>query len=202
MKRIGLTGGIGSGKSRVAKVLEGLGYPVYYADQRAKALMTESDTLVAQVKDLFGPEAYHADGSLNRALIGQIVFHEEAQLQRLNALVHPETARDFLRWADAQAAAGHALAFEEAAILFESGAYERVDLVWTVYAPKTTRLTRAMLRDQATEAAILSRMNRQWPERDKVARADFVLFSDSYHHLLPQVRTALALALGSDRQNS
>jgi dephospho-CoA kinase len=195
MKCIGLTGGIGSGKSRVASILSSLHYPVYHADARAKALMTDSPTLVAQVKALFGEEAYQADGTLNRALIGQLVFNDEAQLQRLNAIVHPATGRDFTRWAAEQAAAGHQLAFEEAAILFESGAHQRVDLVWAIYAPKTTRLARAMQRDQAAEAAILSRMDRQWPETAKIARADFVLFNDGQHHLIPQVRAALARAL-------
>jgi dephospho-CoA kinase len=196
MKRIGLTGGIGSGKSRVARILESLHYPVYYADVRAKALMTESPRLVAQVKALLGEEAYADDGTLDRAYVGGRVFGDEALLQGLNDLVHPETGRDFLRWAEEQAAAGYRLAFEEAAILFESGAHERVDLVWAVYAPKNRRLQRAMQRDEATEEAILARMSRQWPEWRKLARADYLLFSDHRHHMIPQVRAALAAALG------
>jgi len=195
MKRIGLTGGIGSGKSRVARILESLHYPVYYADVRAKALMTESAPLMAQVKELLGESAYHPDGSLNRAFIGDRVFNDASLLQRLNALVHPETGRDFLRWADEQAQAGHRLVFEEAAILFESGAYQRVDLVWAVYAPKTVRLARAMQRDDADEGAILGRMSRQWPEWKKLLRADRILISDGRHHLVPQVRAALAEAI-------
>lgn len=197
MKCIGLTGGIASGKSRVAHILESLHYPVYYADVRAKALMTESNTLVEQIKALLGEQAYFSDGSLNRAYIGDRVFGDESLLQRLNALVHPETGRDFLRWADEQAQAGHHLAFEEAAILFESGAYQRMDLVWTVYAPKTLRLSRAMQRDDADEGAILGRMSRQWPEWKRLAQADRILISDGQHHLLPQVRAALLEALAS-----
>ena len=196
MKRIGLTGGIGSGKSRVARILEGLHYPVYYADVRAKALMTESATLRAQITALLSEQAYFPDGSLNRAFIGDQVFHDEALLQQLNALVHPETGRDFLRWADEQAQTGHRLAFEEAAILFESGAYQRIDLVWTVYAPKTLRLSRAMQRDEADAGTVLGRMSRQWPEWKKMTRADRILINDGRHHMIPQLRAALAEALG------
>jgi len=189
--RIGLTGGIGSGKSRVGRILEALHFPVYYADWRARTLMTENDNIVAGVKELFGEQAYHPDGSVNRAWIGQQVFADAEKLHALNAVVHPETGRDFLRWDQTQRARGVQLTFKEAAILYESGAVQGVDRVWSVYAPKQTRLIRAQQRDGAEAEAILSRMARQWPELQKLCRADFVIYNDGRHLLAPQVRMAL-----------
>jgi len=187
MKKVGITGGIGSGKSRVGMALEGIGYPVYYADARAKALMTESEAIREGVIELFGKEAYLPDGQLNRILIGGIVFKDKEKLNQLNAVVHPETGRDFKAWATQQEKEGHQLVFKEAAILFESGAYKHVDLILAVYAPKQIRLHRAMQRDGADEDAILQRMNRQWPEQEKMSRADFVLYNDGVHIILPQL---------------
>lgn len=190
--RIGLTGGIGSGKSRVGKVLEALGHPVYYADARAKALMVENERIVAGVKEAFGADAYFPNGSLNRAYLGEKVFGDPAQLQKLNGIVHPETGRDWVAWDQQRRIEGHRLTFKEAAILYESGAYHGVDQVWTIYAPKRLRLQRAMRRDDTTESAILQRMGKQISEQKKLHRAAFAIFSDEVHHLLPQVRAALA----------
>ena len=112
-------------------------------------------------------------------------------LAKLNAVVHPETGRDFEEWAAKQGNSGQKLVFKEAAILFESGAYKHVEAVLAVYAPKNIRLARAMQRDGAEEAAILQRMSRQWPEHEKTSKADFVIYNDGAHMILPQLRQAL-----------
>lgn len=193
MKRIGITGGIGSGKSFVCNLFEQFGYKVYAADARARHLMTSDAELIAGVKELFGAEAYLDDGSLNRGLIGGIVFQNERMLAKLNALVHPATGRDFERWCKEISDTGYQKPFvlKEAAILFESGSHKSADGVIAVYAPKSLRLQRAMQRDGAKAEAIQHRMAKQWPESQKLGRADFILINDGVHHLLPQIRAAM-----------
>ncbi|MEO1449773.1 MAG: dephospho-CoA kinase [Bacteroidota bacterium] len=193
MKSIGITGGIGSGKSFVCSLFEKLGYAIYSADARARILMTEDAVLVAGVKDLFGEQAYLPDGSLNRALIGGIVFHDADKLAQLNALVHPATGRDYLAWHEkvAQSDYDKAFALKEAAILFESGAYKTSNGVISVYAPKQLRLERVMARDKVKKEAVEARMRKQWPEIEKQRRADFLFINDGLHHLLPQVKAAI-----------
>ncbi|MEL6650872.1 MAG: dephospho-CoA kinase [Bacteroidota bacterium] len=189
---IGITGGIGSGKSYVCRLFEERGYRVYYADQRAKLLMTEDEVLVSGVKSLFGPESYHEDGSLNRAHVGKIAFGDPEKLQQLNALVHPATGRDYLRWiGEIPADYPHDFVLKEAAILYESGAYKASDAVITVYAPKNIRLQRVLERDGADEQSVLQRMNKQWPEWKKLRRADFYIINDGKEALGPQIETAI-----------
>ena len=185
---LGVTGGIGSGKSTVCRIFESLGYQVYYADDRAKKLMVSNQTIVSGVKALFGEEAYQADGSLNRPHIGAIAFSNQEKLSALNALVHPETAKDYLLWAKEVAENNpRSFVLKEAAILYESGAYRYSDAVLTVYAPKQIRLARVMQRDGADETSIKARMAKQWPEQRKMALSDFLILNDGGHHLIPQV---------------
>ena len=189
IKQIGLTGGIGSGKSTVARIFESMGYAIYYADARAKALMTEDSELISGVKALLGQESYSPEGQLNRAFVGKEVFGDDDKLQALNALVHPAVARDYHRWISALAEQGYdkSFALKEAAILYESGSYKDSDAVIAVYAPKTVRLERVMARDGVDEAAVLARMEKQWPESKKLERADIVIYNDGEHMLIPQV---------------
>ncbi|RMG61854.1 MAG: dephospho-CoA kinase [Bacteroidetes bacterium] len=192
MKRIGITGGIGSGKSYVCQHLVQLGYRIYEADTRAKALMVTDAELMSGVRALFGAEAYLPDGQLNRALIGQQVFGDAERLQALNRLVHPATARDFRAWVAATPPDyPHQLLFKEAAILYESGADRDADGVITVYAPRSVRLQRAMARDGVSAAQVEARMGRQWPEARRLARADFAIFNDGQHPIPPQVAAAI-----------
>ncbi|MEO0468887.1 MAG: dephospho-CoA kinase [Bacteroidota bacterium] len=192
LPNVGITGGIGSGKSLICSIFASLGYAVYDADSRAKALMTEDPMLIEQLKENFGSDAYREDGGLNRAYLGGIVFNDPDKLQQLNAIVHPATGRDFLAWqANQSQQTDKAFLLKEAAILYESGAYKTSDAVLTVYAPKRLRLERVMNRDQADQTAILSRMNKQWPESRKLARADFVMINDGRHALAPQVAAAI-----------
>lgn len=184
MLKIGITGGIGSGKTTVCQIFETLGIPVYYADDRAKRLMTEDPILKRQIVELFGQEAYQKDGSLNRKHIADIVFNNKAQLARLNAAVHPAVGRDANAWHDAQNAP---YTLREAALLFEAGSFRQMDKVITVTAPEEVRIARVMKRDQTTEEAVRARMDKQMPEAEKVERADFVIHNDGKHSLISQV---------------
>lgn len=189
--RIGITGGIGSGKTTVCRLFEALGVPVYYADTRAKALMTTDTALMAGIRELFGAGAYTDDGQLNRPLIAERAFGDPSVLAQLNALVHPAVHRDANQWSDAQDAP---YTLREAALLFESGGDRHLDRVITVYAPESVRLARVMARDNATEAQVRARMRQQLDDEVKRQRADFVILNDGDAALIPQVH-ALHLQL-------
>lgn len=186
---IGVTGGIGSGKSTVCALFAQKGYAVYEADARAKAVMHTDPELRAGLVLHFGPEALLSDGSLNRAHIGQQAFGSPQKLAALNALVHPAVKRDFAAWLQTLVNQGYDKPFvlREAAILYESGSWQDCHRVVCVYAPKRVRLARAMARDAAAEAAILSRMDQQWADRDKLIRADHWIINDGLHPCQPQV---------------
>jgi dephospho-CoA kinase len=168
---VGLTGGIGSGKTTVAAMFGALGVPVYNSDDRAKELMTTSKDLVAEIKNLLGEEAYK-DGQLNKQYIAMKAFSDKQYLERLNAIVHPAVKEDFRIWADAQ---NTPYVIQEAAILFENDAYINFDRMILVSAPKTIRIERVMQRDQLPEDNILARMNHQWEDAKKLPLAHFVI---------------------------
>ncbi len=185
--KIGITGGIGSGKTTVCKIFETLDIPIYYADDRAKMLMTTDKNLVEDIKKLFGEEAYLPDGSLNRKLISEKAFSNPLILNELNALVHPVVLSDGEAWHKAQTQAPYTL--KEAAILFESGSYKYVDKIITVFAPQNVRLERVILRGGGTlsRADVEARMAKQMSEEEKMQRADFIIYNDGSQLLLPQV---------------
>ena len=183
--KVGITGGIGSGKTTVCKVFEALGIPVYYADWHARQLMVNAPRLVAGVKELFGPDAYLEDGALNRPFIAKKVFNNDKKLQQLNHLVHPAVAEDADRWHSAQENVPYTL--KEAALLFESGNYKHLDKVITVFAPEDLRIQRVMDRDQVSSTEVRARMAKQMPEEEKLKRADFVVYNDGTHSLIRQV---------------
>ncbi|MEM0998528.1 MAG: dephospho-CoA kinase [Bacteroidota bacterium] len=189
---VGLTGGIGSGKSTVARIFETLGYRVYSADDRAKAMYREDATVIREVKSLFGADIFRPDGSLNRAKLAQTVFSDRAKLAQLNALVHPATLRDFARWRIQLRESGYAKPFllKEAAILFEAGSDRELGATLAVYAPKQVRLARVTARDKSDPAQVLARMDNQWSDLRKVQRSDFVIYNDGQHPVIPQVRAA------------
>ncbi|MEL6624618.1 MAG: dephospho-CoA kinase [Bacteroidota bacterium] len=192
MKNVGITGGIGSGKSLVGQIFTSLGYRLYEADARAKSLMIENQRIIDGVKNLFGEASYGKDGSLNRAFIGKIVFSDQEKLQQLNAIVHPETGRDYLEWVAATPDDyDKPFVLKEAAILYESGAYKSTDAVLSVYAPQSVRIQRVIDRDQTHAAAVKARMDKQWSEWEKYRRADFTIINDGNHLLLPQVKAAI-----------
>ena len=192
--KVGITGGIGSGKTTVCKIFETLGIPIYYADDRAKALMIEDEELILGVKNLFGNEAYYPDGALNRKYISDIAFHNPLILNQLNALVHPAVLKDGNRWHNEQLTAPYTL--KEAALLYESDSYKYLDKIITVFAPKEMRLERAVKRSALspahmgtvmTKENIEARMAKQLSEEEKMKRADFIIFNDGQQALIPQV---------------
>ncbi len=184
MLKIGLTGGIGSGKSTVAKVLEVLGVPVYYADEAAKELMHSNELLKQQLILHFGREIYFEDGQLNRKHVSSIVFNNKEKLELLNSLVHPATIADAKEWFSKQQSP---YVVKEAALLFESGTAEGLDYVIGVTAPAALRIKRVMDRDRVTADEVKGRIANQVDEALKMKLCDFVLHNNEQELLLPQV---------------
>lgn len=190
MLRIGITGGIGSGKSIASRLFHALGAPVYDADTRARWVMENDKVLRSELLAAFGPDTYDAAGRLNRAALAGIVFNNPARLAQLNGLVHPHVGTDFERWAAAQQQAGHAYVLKEAALLFEAGSYKQLDRIITVFAPLAVRTARVLRRDpQRSAADVAAIMAKQLSEEEKMQRADYVLMNDDAQPLLPQVQT-------------
>src|SRR3569833_1780725 len=185
MLKVGITGNIGGGKTTVSKVFEILGVPVFYADDAAKKVKTEDKALVSDLKKAFVEAAYYEDGSLNRKHIVGIVFNDENELARLNALVHPAVFRAFDNWAAQIKDAPYVM--KEAALLFESSSYQMCDKAVMVTAPLEMRINRVMQRDGFARAEILARDARQFTEEKKVALADFVIRNDDTELVIPQV---------------
>ena len=185
--RIGITGGIGSGKTTVCHIFEALGIPVYYADTRAKWLTTHDPALKKAIVALLGQEAYLAEGTYNRAFVSEQVFHHADTLAALNRLVHPAVERDSATWHAEQAAKGAPYTLKEAALMVESGSYRLLDALIAVTAPEAVRIQRVMQRDGLAETAVRARLNNQLPEAAKVALANYVVVNDGTRLLLPQV---------------
>jgi dephospho-CoA kinase len=183
MLKIGLTGGIGSGKTTVAKIFELLGVPVYYADEAAKRIMNDDEELKRSIQKQFGEAAYKG-GELDRAYLSSKVFQDPFQLEILNALVHPATLRDAARWMDRQKTA---YTIKEAALIFESNAAEQLDYVIGVYAPVSLRIKRTMERNGVTREEVVKRMNNQIDEQIKMKLCDFVIYNDEEQLVMPQV---------------
>jgi len=188
MLKIGLTGGIGSGKTTVAKVFEVLGIPVYYADDAAKRLMNTDETLKKQIKNLFG-ESVYSGGILNRKQLAALVFNDPEKLELLNMLVHPVTISDAEKWMQQQALSGEHPPYtvKEAALIFESGAGQNLDYVIGVTAPAPLRILRTMQRDGIDREGVIARMDKQMDETIKMKLCDFVIKNDEQEMLLPQV---------------
>lgn len=184
MLRVGLTGGIGSGKTLVCSIFEKLGVPVYYADTEARILMNTDAELKAGIVKMFGDKMYSKDG-LDRVLLAGSVFGDHEKLSGLNRLVHPSVRKDFNRWAVLQT--GSPYVVEEAAILFESGAGAEMDLTVLIYAPEELRIRRVMERDQTDREAVLKRMGHQLSEEEKMKMAGYIIHNDGMQMLLPQV---------------
>ena len=183
MLKVGLTGGIGSGKSTVAAIFETLGVPDYYADKDAKRLMIEDDSLIQSIKKLLGEESY-INGILNREYIASVVFNNKEKLEQLNQLIHPLTIADSLKWMSQQT---EPYAIKEAALIFESHSESHLDVIIGVSAPESLRIKRVMDRDGIDEAAVRQRMSRQISEEEKIKRCDFVITNDESNLLTPQV---------------
>ena len=177
MKKIGITGGIGSGKSTVCRVFAILGAAVYDSDREARRLMNRDPQLIMRISSLFGPEAY-------RSYVAAAVFNDPALLAQLNGIVHPAVAADFQQWSLQQHAP---YVIEESAILFEAGADRQMDATVAVVAPEELRIRRTCLRDGTDETAVRARIARQMGDEERVSRADHVLIADESRLLIPQI---------------
>jgi dephospho-CoA kinase len=187
MLRIGLSGGIGSGKSTVAGILAKMGYPVFYSDQEAKRLYDENPLLQKQLVDLFGPAIYR-DGQLNKAFLAQQLFSNAELKAQVTALVHPLVRKAFEVWAQQQASD---LVFNEAAILFETGAYKDFDATVLVMAPIETRIERVQKRDLISREAVLQRIANQWPDSKKMNLTTYIITNDG-QPLLQQIEDVIS----------
>lgn len=188
MLRVGLTGGIGSGKTTVAAIFEVLGIPVSFADREARRVMNEDPELRQQIITRFGPQAYSDDGTLNRSWMAAQVFNNPEKLMILNSLVHPATIREGERWMQAQTGSAP-YAIREAALIFETRAAGHLDFIIGVYAPATVRIHRTMQRDGLTREEVRQRMRNQIDEEIKMRLCDAVVRNDEQEALLPQVLT-------------
>ena len=184
MLKIGLTGGIGSGKTTVAKIFTSFRIPVYYADQEARLLMESSEELIQSVKSHFGNESY-IGAELNRKFLASIVFNDETKLRKLNQLAHPVVHHHFEAWVANQHDVPYIV--EEAALLFESGAWKYFDFIVLVTAPESLRIERVMKRDGVTMDEVQNRIKTQMPENEKIPLAHFLIFNDNQSLVLNQV---------------
>ena len=186
MKLIAITGGIGSGKSVVAHLVQVMGYQVYDCDSRAKALMTGNEEVRALLTEAFGRETYLDDGSLNRQHLSAMAFGNAETLERLNGIVHPATARDMMQWAEALAGKGAEVAVIETALLRTAGLDKQVDEVWHVTAPTDVRITRVMNRSGLTAQQVQDRIASQAIEEEP-SPDEKVIVNDDISAVLPQV---------------
>ncbi len=184
--QIGVTGGIGSGKSLVCRIFKCLGVPVYDADSHAKELMTTDGILISNIKKEFGALSYDTDGSLNRNYLSSKVFNNTEKLQQLNNLVHPRVRENYSRWV--QAHEDYPYLIKEAALIFEADSDQELDRVVVINAPEKLRIRRVLKRDpQRSEEQIKVIIEHQMPEKEKMKRADFVIRNDEEVLLIPQV---------------
>ena len=174
-KIIGLTGGIGSGKTTVAKFIEEMGFPVYFSDDRAKEIVNDDEVLKNRIKELLGDEAYDENGFYNRKYVSGIVFNDDEMRLQLNALIHPAVKIDFENWVENQ---NSEFVFKETALLFELKLNESCYKSVLVTADDNIRIKRVMDRDQKTYREIEAVIDKQMPEKDKIKRADFVIFNN------------------------
>lgn len=186
MLKVGITGGIGSGKTTVCRIFEVLGIPVFYADLVAKEIMVKDLILIEGVKTAFGQESYFETGALNNKHIAGIVFNNQLELEKLNALVHPAVFRAFDRWV-AEIPANSPYILKEAALLFESASYKMCDTSILVTAPKETKLNRVTARDGVSAEQVLARMDKQFTDEQKLAMADHHIVNDESASLILQV---------------
>lgn len=184
MLRVGLTGGIGSGKTTVAHIFEVLGIPVYYSDDAAKELMNTDPEIRRQLIEEFGKDVYTPEGLLNRAHLASLVFADQEKLTRLNAITHPVTIADSDKWMRRQSTP---YAIKEAALLVEAGADQYLDFLIGVTAPENIRIERVIKRDGVSAGQVRQRMQRQMPEDEKMKHCDAVLHNDEQTLLIPQV---------------
>lgn len=183
MKIVGLTGGIGSGKTTVAKMFNQLGVPIYIADQEAKKLMATSKVIKRKLIELFGNKAY-VNNQLNKPFIANVIFNDETVLDKMNAIIHPRVARHFNKWIQKQ---NGLYVIKESAILFEEELYKHCDFVITVTAPKELKIKRLLKRDTTTKKKIEAIMKNQWSDEEKIKLSNFIIINSDIEKTKDQV---------------
>lgn len=181
---IGITGGIGSGKSTVSELFELCGVPVYIADSESKKLVASSSIIRKKLIGLFGEELYEG-GVLNKALLASYIFNDNEKLKLVNSIIHPEVEKHFREWVNQNR--GYEIVAQEAAILFESGFNKLMDKTITVYAPSEERIRRVVARDNVTREQVLVRIQNQMPDEEKAKLSDYVIVNDGTRSLIEQV---------------
>lgn len=184
MKVIGLTGGIGSGKTTVAKMFAALGVPVYYADEEAKKLMNSSKIIQQKLRDTFGEETYVC-GVLNRKYLSDLVFHDKEKLVKINAIVHPEVEKHFQTWVQKQKAQ---YVLQENAIIFENNKQDHFDAIITVSAPAELKIDRVVHRDSTNRENVLARIKNQLNDDFKISNSDYIIYNTDLEDSNRQVK--------------
>lgn len=185
MLKIGITGGIGSGKTTVCRIFELLGVPIYYADDASKKLLVSDPEIKTKITAVFGEEVLDEQQRISRKKVAARVFGNESELKKLNAIMHPAVALHFESWLKQHTTQPYIL--KEAAIMFESGAYLQMDKVITVSAPEKLRIARVLNRDVTTKEEIQRRINAQLPEEERIKRSQYVIVNDEQQLVIPQV---------------
>jgi dephospho-CoA kinase len=183
MIKVGITGGIGSGKTLICKIFEKLGAPVFYADQEAKKILNKDRQVIEKIKHTFGQEIYDKNG-INKANLANIIFNDSEALDKINGIVHPVVKDYFKEWLNT---VDYPYAIEEAAILLETGSHQDLDYTILVYAPRELRISRAMQRDGATRTDIENRMKNQIADEEKFKKVNYVIYNDDSRMIIPQV---------------
>ena len=183
MLKVGITGGIGSGKSTVCQVFETLGIPVFYADKAARYLIENDQIIINSIRLLFGDDIY-LNGKLDKQRVASIVFKDKDILQQMNAIIHPATIRYSKQWMESQQAL---YVIKEAALFFESGSNKGMDVMIGVFTPQKLRILRIMKRDGITQEKVLERMAQQMDEQEKMNLCNYVITNDDTTAIIPQV---------------
>jgi dephospho-CoA kinase len=185
MLRIGITGGIGSGKSTVCRILKNLGVPVFTSDEESKKILNNDPTVKKKIRNKFGKDMYTSAGEIDRPRMATLVFNDSKAMETLTGILHPKVEERFEEWC--QQFEHRPYVVKEAAILFESGSYHTLDKVVSVFAPKEQRIKRVMLRDSISEEEVKRRMRFQYSDEERNQLADFIILNEDGADLLPQV---------------
>ncbi|MCQ2203866.1 MAG: dephospho-CoA kinase [Bacteroidales bacterium] len=187
MIKLGITGGIGSGKSTITQMFRVIGVPVYVSDERSKYLSQTNSEIIAGLKQILGDDIYDEMGRLDRKRMASVIFADKEKLQKVNALIHPIVNRDFIEWTEEQKSKGVPYVVNEAAIMIESGSHKLMDKLLVVTAPVEQRVERVMKRDGVGEQQVKSRINNQMSDKEKVEIADYVIVTDDHHFIMPEI---------------
>lgn len=194
MLKIGITGGIGSGKSMVCEIFKKIGVPVYHADHEARNLMASNAQIIDQLTRIFGKKIYRQN-KLDREKLAALIFNDEEKIQKVNSIVHPIVFEHFFSWVELFKE--YTYVIKEAAILFESGADKHLDKIITISAPEALKIKRVMERDNVIESEVRNRMKNQLDEEEKIKRSDYVIINDDKQLLIPQILEVHAAIMGN-----